>query len=175
VFTPIDLSPERNEFIVEDEIEAALVFTKFQRFSRSFPATFLVLQYLFRSESDLFGRHLSGYGGAEGGFPGATNFDDDIGRDDPGAQNDDPSNFHAVAFAFQQPFPNRIFVADFATLFDAQGGLLVQPSLTWKPSGDLKVQGFYNFIDTIYGNPNSNAVQTASFADEFTLRLTYQF
>lgn len=175
VFTPIDLSPERGEFIEEDEIEAALVFTKFQRISRSFPATFLVLQYLFRSESDLFGRHLSGYGGKEGKFPGQTNFDDDIGSSDPDAVNDAPSNYHAIAFAFQQPFPNRIFVADFATLFDAQGGLLVQPSLTWKPNRELKVQGFYNFIDTIYGNPNNNALETASFADEFTLRVTYQF
>ena len=175
VYTPVDLSPERDEFIQEDEIEAALVFTKFQRFTRGFPATFLVLQYLYRSESDLFGRHLSGYGGARNKFSGNTNFPDDIGMEDPDATGVGRDNYQALAFAFQQPFPSRIFVADFAMLYDIEGGLLLQPSLTWKPNGEFKVQAFYNFIDTVHGEPNNNAIDTATFADELTLRLSYQF
>ena len=176
VYTPVDLSPERAEFLEEDEIEAALVFTNFYRVSEKLPSTFLVLQYLYRSDSDLFGRHLSGYGGAQDRFPGNTNFADDIiDENDPGATNVGRSNYQAIAFAFQQPFTNRVFVADFAALYDIEAGLLLQPSLTWKPNREIRVQGFYNFVDTVYGQRNNNALDTATFADEFTLRLTYQF
>ena len=107
VFTPIDLAPERDEFIEEDEVEAAVVFTNFYRVSEKLPSAFLVLQYLYRSESDLFGRHLSGYGGAQDRFPGNTNFADDIiNENDPGATNIGRSNYQAVAFA--EPVNNSV-------------------------------------------------------------------
>ena len=64
-------TPDRNftnptlshEYIEEDEWIGALVLEKYQRFSQSFPATYLVFQWMHRTESDLYGRHLSGMGG----------------------------------------------------------------------------------------------------------------
>lgn len=175
VFTPIDLSPQRKEFIESSETEVAVVFNKYQRFTSAFPSTFMILQYLYRSDSDIFGRNLKGYGGGTNRFPCTPLFPDDIGCSDPLAGHEPPSSFNAIAFAFQQPFPNRIFTVDFATLLDVQGGLLVQPSITWKPNRAFKLQGFVNYIETIYGHDNNNALDTVDFADELTIRATYQF
>ena len=60
----------RREFIEEDELLASLVFEKYHRFSNSFPATFLIFEYMYRKESDLLGRHLSGMGASTFKRPG---------------------------------------------------------------------------------------------------------
>ncbi|MES1943652.1 hypothetical protein PC39_06044 [Salinisphaera sp. PC39] len=160
-YTPTDLDPFNP--IVEDEYEIGLVFQKFVRYSQSFPAAFAVLQYLHRSESDIFNRHLSGYGA-------------DPNADEPEDRLPDGiSSANYVAFAFQQPFPGRIWRIDFAALYDVQGGLLVQPALRWKPSGSWTFQVFANFIGTVHGSKYDNTLSTVDFADEITTRVEYQF
>ncbi|MFP5305356.1 MAG: DUF1302 family protein [Gammaproteobacteria bacterium] len=149
------------DYIVEDEWMAALVMEKYQRFTRAFPATYFVFQYLHKSESDLFGRHLSGFGGSPE-HAAST-----------GGGIDHGSNY--LVFAFQQPFPSLVWRADFALLYDVEGGLLVQPALRWKPNGDFTVEAFFNYIDTVHGNPNKNALSTADWVDEVAVRISYQF
>ncbi|PPE74365.1 hypothetical protein C3942_10095 [Solimonas fluminis] len=155
-FTNTSLS--RN-YIQEDSVTTALVLEKYHRFSQAFPATYLVFQHMYRSVDDLFGRHLSGYGGtvnkAADGVDGA----------------------HYFAFAFQQPFPQDIYRIGFATLYDPRGSILVQPGIKWKPRGAFTVEAFYSYIDGSLGgaNPNDTLLSTVDYADEVTVRLTYQF
>ncbi|MGH8445416.1 MAG: DUF1302 family protein, partial [Solimonas sp.] len=120
---------------------------------------YMVLQYMHRTKDDLFGRSLKGYGGnvneAADGISGGANY---------------------VVFALQQPFPQDIYRVSLATLYDPRGGILVQPGIKWKPRGSITVDAFYSYINGhLGGNPNNNALSTADFADEFTLRLAYQF
>ncbi|HSW11770.1 MAG TPA: DUF1302 family protein [Solimonas sp.] len=155
-FTNTSLS--RN-YIKEDSIVTALVLEKYHRFTQAFPATYFVFQHMYRNVDDLFGRHLSGYGGtvdqAADGVDGA----------------------HYFAFAFQQPFPQDIYRIGFATLYDPRGSILVQPGIKWKPRGSMTVEAFYSYIDGAMGsaNPNDTLLSTVDYADEVTLRLTYQF
>lgn len=156
-FTSTSLS--RN-YLEEDAIVTALVLEKYHRFTQAFPATYFVLQHMYRSVDDLFGRHLSGYGGTETlAAPGV----------DGGA--------HYIAFAFQQPFPQDIYRIGFATLYDPRGSILVQPGIKWKPSGAWTIEGFYSYINGALGsaNPNDTLLSTIDYADEMTMRVTYQF
>ncbi len=157
-FTNISLG---QQFIEQDEWTTALVMEKYHRFTQAFPATYFVFQYMHKSESDIFGRHLSGFGATPEESISTT------GGIDHG------SNY--LVLAFQQPFPSLVWRADFAALYDAEGGLLLQPAVRWKPNGDFTVEAFYNYIDTVSGNPNSNALSSAEWADEFAMRISYQF
>ena len=146
-------------YVTKPEVVAAAVLEKYQRFSQDFPATYLVAQFLYKSQSDLYGRYLGGMGGtvnqASTGYGGG---------------------FKAFAFALQQPFPNLIWRADLALLYDLKGGILIQPAIRWKPQGNLTVEAFYNYINSRIGsNPNNNIFGGIQFANELTLRLTYQF
>lgn len=156
-FTNISLS--RN-YTVEDANITALVMEKYYRFTQAFPATYFVFQYMHRDVDDLFGRLLTGYGGSE----------------TQAAQGvDGGANYYVLAF--QQPFPQDIWRAGFAMLYDPRGSLLVQPGLRWKQSTAFTVESFYTYIDGALGdaNPNDTLLSTIDYADEFTLRLTYQF
>lgn len=152
VFTSPDL---RQDFLVEDEWAASLVFEKYHRFSNSFPATFMVAQYLYKSESDLLGRHLSGFSGSINGTPTGEN------------------NFQAVAFAIQQPFPNLVWRADLSVLYDLNGGTYVQPNLRWKPNNDFTLEVFGNFFAS--NGDNDDVFQGLEWADELGVRATWQF
>lgn len=154
-FTSPDLS---RTHIVKDEYVGSLVFEKYHRFSQEFPATFMVLQYLHKSESDMFGRHLSGMG--------AT------GERDSGLPTGN-SSFNADAFAMQQPFPNLIWRADMAVFYDLKGGALIQPSLRWKPSAAWTAEVFANI--TLSDGGNDDIIDTIDWADELAFRITYQF
>lgn len=155
VFTSPDL---RRAFLKENSNVSALVMEKYHRFTQAFPATYFVLQYMHRTKDDLFGRSLKGYGGDDNG---------------PG-KGINGANY--VVFAFQQPFPQDIYRVGFATLYDPKGGILVQPGIVWKPRGYLSVDLFYTYINGhMGGNPNNNALSTADFADEATIRVSYQF
>lgn len=147
------------DYLVDDSFTTALVMEKYHRFSDAFPATYLVFQHMYRDVDDLFGRHLSGYGGTVD--KAATGVD--------GA--------HYFAFAFQQPFPQDIYRIGFATLYDPRGSILIQPGIKWKPRGSMTVEAFYSYIDGAMGsaNPNDTLLSTVDYADEVTLRLTYQF
>ena len=155
VFTSPDLG---HGFLKENNNVSALVMEKYHRFTQAFPATYFVLQYMHRTKDDLFGRSLKGYGGDDNG----------PGKGISGADY--------VVFAFQQPFPQDIYRVGFATLYDPKGGILVQPGIVWKPRGYLSVDFFYTYINgKLGGNPNNNALSTADFADEATIRVSYQF
>lgn len=135
-----------------------MVAEKYQRFSQEFPATYMVFQAMHKTKSDLFGRSLRGYGGtdtraATGVGGGSTYF----------------------VLAAIQPFPASIYEAYGAILVDPRGGVLAQPGLRWKPRGSMTVEGFYTYINGHLGNPNRNSLSTLDFADEFSVRLTYQF
>jgi hypothetical protein len=147
------------DFIHKSEWTTAVVLEKYQRFFQSFPATYLVAQFLYKSQSDLFGRYLGGMGGT-------------VSQAAPGTSG----GFKAYAIALQQPFPNLIWRFDFAALIDQQGGLLLQPALRWKPNGKMTVEAFYNYLNGRLGtNPNTNIISGVQYANELTLRLTYQF
>lgn len=148
----------RQAFVEKNEVTVALVAEKYHRFSSSFPATYFVAQSIYKSQSDLFGRYLGGMGGSNT-------------HEAPGVGG----GFRALAFALQQAFPNLIWRADLAMLYDLEGGLFIQPTLRWKPSGAITIDAFYNYLNGQLGNKNSNIVGTLDFADEIGLRMAYQF
>jgi hypothetical protein len=138
----------------------ALVMEKYYRFTQAFPATYFVFQYMHRDKDDLFGRLLSGYGGTQEhqatGVSGGANY---------------------YVLAFQQPFPQDIYRVGFALLYDPRGSILIQPGIRWKITGAWQLDAFHTYIDGAIGhaNPNSTLLSTIDFADETTLRLSYQF
>jgi hypothetical protein len=154
-FTSPDLG---KNFLTQDASITALVMEKYQRFSQSFPATYFVFQAMHRNADDLFGRSLKGYGGTRTSSP------DGIGSAD------------YVVLAMQQPFPNDIYRAALAVLYDPRGSILVQPGVKWKPRGSITVEAFYSYIEGGFaGNPNKTLLSTVDFADEITVRAAYQF
>jgi len=146
----------RRQYIEEDELLASLVLEKYQRFSNTFPATFLIVEYMYRKESDLLGRHLSGLGGSTFKRPGG-------GEQDRG--------WHGLVLAFQQPFPGLKWRLDGSILYDMEGGFMIQPAVRYKPNGEWSVEAFANFID----GGNDTSLGPFDWSDDFTMRITYQF
>jgi hypothetical protein len=165
-FTSPSLSQKE---IREDEYTAALVVDKWHRFFDDIPGTYIVFQALTKNKSDLVGRHLSGYGA--------------VGRDEleagstTGLKYKKKGNANYIVFGFTQPLANKIVEIELVSLLDMDGGLLVQPGIRWNPGSGLTVEAFYNHIDgDMWGDtPNSNLLSSLDFADELSLRLTYQF
>ncbi len=153
-FTAPSLSQTKIE---EDEFTSVVSLEKYHKFSSKFPATYMVAQWMHKSESDMFGRHLSGNGSPyeTGGVP----------------TGDD--QFNAVAFAFQQPFPNLIWRADLSVLYDLEGGLLVQPGVRWRPRDDFQLDLYANVLDSDGGN--DDIMGTIETMDEVFLRASYYF
>jgi len=154
-FTSPDLGID---FLKTNEWSTDLVLEKYQRFSNSLPATYLVAQFMYKSKSDLFGRYIGGMGG---------------GVDQPATGYS--GGFKALAFALQQPFPNLIWRVDMSVLYDLQGGLLVQPAVRWKPNGNFSAELFYNYVNGHLGNPTKNIFGGIDYVSEATIRMTYQF
>jgi hypothetical protein len=148
------------DYLVEDEYITSFVMEKYHRFSMDFPATYMVFQWLHKSESDLFGRHLDGYGMTTTEDPGFT-------------QPKGRSGYDAISFALQQPSPSLLWRADLAILWDLEGGYLVQPGLRYKPSKSVSAELFANFVGG--GNDNMDAMSSFDFVEEVAFRLTYQF
>ncbi len=149
-FTNIGL---REKAIEHDEIAASLVFEKYHRFSESMPSTFMVLEWLFKSESDMFGRHLSGYG--------AGRFKKPSGR----------SDFNAVTFAMQQASPALMFRYDLAILYDIEGGYMIQPGIRFKPDNKWTLEVYANFFD----GDRDDQMGTIAWSDEIGVRAGMQF
>jgi hypothetical protein len=154
-FTSPDLGID---FLKTNEWSTDLVMEKYQRFSDSLPATYLVAQFQYKSKSDLFGRYIGGMGGSEN--EPATGYKD---------------GFKALAFAVQQPFPNLIWRMDLSVLYDLEGGILVQPAVRWKPNGKFSSELFYNYVNGHLGNPTKNIFGGIDYASDVTLRMSYQF
>ena len=144
-------------FIEEDEWVTGLVLEKYRRFSDDFPATFLVFQWMHKSESDLSGRHLRFLGGDANKAPSG---------------GEESGGWDAVSFAIQQPLPGLIWRLDMNVLYDLNGSYLIQPGARYKPNRSWTLEGFASFLDS---KDNAGALQPLAWADEVTLRLTYQF
>ena len=147
-------------YLEDDEWVTSLVFEKYQRFTDAFPATYMVLQWMHKSASDLFGRHLDGYGGSTNE---AADWRGPSGRD----------GFDAISFALQQPSPTLAWRTDLAVLWDPKGGYLVQPGVRWKPNEGWSAELFANFVGG--KSDNKNTLSTFDYANELAFRLTYQF
>lgn len=141
------------EYIEEDEFISNVSLEKYHRFSADFPATYVVLQWMHKSESDLLGRHVDGLNG-------------------DGEQRGE-DNFNALALALQQPFPGLIWRADLAILYDVQGGVLVQPGVKWRPRDNIQLDIYYNFYDSDGGN--KDVMETFEDQEELFARFTYYF
>ncbi len=184
-FTDIGLAqaPDRRS-----EVQVGLVMEKYQRFSQSFPATYMVFQYLWQKESSLEGLLLDGYGSktySDSSLQGhkiqLTNnvpvTDDRTAHTGKQFTPGISEGANYVVLAALQPTPAYIFEYSVAALIDVQGGVLVQPAVQWKPRGNMTVNVFYNFIDASVwgGNANRSFLSFIDFADELCLRLGYQF
>mgnify|MGYP003632514790 FL=1 len=147
-------------YLQEDETIAALVLEKYQRFSQNFPATYMVFQWMHRTHSDLFGRHLDGMGGDVNQLPTGVS-----------------GGWNGLVLAFQQASPTLTWRVDGSVLYDTQGGILVQPALRYSPNTDYTFEVFYNFLEGDVGgaDPNSNIIQSIDYADELGFRMSYQF
>ncbi|SHG69970.1 hypothetical protein SAMN04488068_1161 [Hydrocarboniphaga daqingensis] len=155
-FTATDLG---KNFKQTDEYTISLVVDKWHRFFNEFPGTYIVFEALTKNRSDLVGRLLEGYGGTKE-------------RAAPGKKG----NANYLVLGFLQPWPNKLYELEFATLFDPDGGIFVQPGVRWHPGGDVTVEGFYNYTNGhLWGKKNNNLIDGLDFAQEFTLRLSYQF
>ena len=164
-FTALDLS---NRWIEEDEYAASIIAEKYQRWSENAPAMFMVAEWMHKTSSDLFGRHLSGSENT-GGLalnPDGTYTDDGI--------PDGSDSFNAVAFAFQQPFPDLIWRLDAAFLLDLEGGWFFQPGIRYRPSAHFQFDLYANIAQD-GGNKNDDIIETFDWADEVFVRATYFF
>jgi hypothetical protein len=164
-FTALDLS---NNWIEEDEYAASIIAEKYQRWSENAPAMFMVAEWMHKTSSDLFGRHLSGSENTPGlGLnPDGTYQDDGI--------PDGSDSFNAVAFAFQQPFPDLIWRLDAAFLLDLEGGWFFQPGIRYRPSAHFQFDLYANIAQD-GGDKNDDIIESFDWADEVFVRATYFF
>lgn len=181
-FTALDT--RAGNYIKEDEFVSALILEKYHAIFSELPATYLVAQWMHRTESDMYGRHLSGMnhkfkddarcfpnfdpsGMGNGGALGAD--DGRCGR----AKGQDSADY--VSFSFQQPFPNLIWRADFAMLIDVHGGVLFQPGLRYKPSTSWQFDMYANILQDFTPGSNDDIIETVDFADEVFARVSFFF
>ncbi|TAM12863.1 MAG: hypothetical protein EPN72_12290 [Nevskiaceae bacterium] len=135
---------------------------KWTRWSDAYPAAYLVFEYQRRSASDLVGLSLKGYRG-------------NTGTTDPIVPTG-ISSANYLVFAGFQPTPSRLFVFEWAVLWDIQGGMLFQPNVRYAPGHNINVDLFYNYVNgNLYGNPTKNVVSDINNDNEITLRVTYGF
>lgn len=158
VFTSPDLGKDGLE---SDEYIITLVAEKWHRWSESFPAAYLVGQFMHRSESDLVGLHLDGYGG-------------NVGNTEPKTP-DGISSANYLVFAGFQPWPNRKFIAEWAFLYDVEGGLLAQPLIKWNPGSGMSVDLYYNYVTgDLHGDGSKTLTRALDHVQEVGMRFTYQ-
>lgn len=172
-FTDLGLSFEHIE---ETEVVSALIVEKFHRFSDAIPATYMVWQWMHRTSSDLFGRHLSG----TETVPFSEFVDPVTGDLTPAAFVDGaaaPRGSGAadyVVFGLQQPSPGLRWRLDLAILVDVEGGYLVQPGVRYRPTGNWQWDLYANLLED-GGDENDDIMESLDFADEIFMRLTYFF
>ena len=171
-FTDLGLS---KNFIEETEVVSALILEKYQRLSDSFPATYIVAQWMHRTSSDLFGRHLSGMEA-----PDLYDFLEADGvtfkstaLDDYKPKGHDNANY--IAVALQQPFPNLIWRFDLAVLIDVEGGALFQPGVRYRPSANWQFDLYATVVEDFSSTKNDTIMETIDFNDEVFARVTWFF
>jgi hypothetical protein len=146
----------RNDFYEHDEYLTSLVLEKYQRFSEDFPATFLVFEWMHRSETDMVRRTLRTSGGEPYRRP-------------TGGERD--GGWDGFVFALQQPLPSLVWRFDVSVLFDEQG-YLFQPAVRYKPNREWTVEAFANLMDA---KDNASLMAPLAWGDELTFRVGYQF
>lgn len=155
-FTDVGLS---TEFDKKNDVVVSLAADKWHRFTPKFPGMLLIAQAMYRSKSDLVGRLLDGYGGTPTSPPKGVD------------------GVTYLVFGGQQPFPNRIWEAEFATLVDVRGGGFLQLGMRWNPGGGWHVEGYWNGTSgELWGNnPNKNLIGTVDYIDELMFRIGKEF
>lgn len=143
-------------YITRSETNFALIFEKYHKFSNSFPATYMVLQWMHKSASDIFGRPMAG----QNNIPGSS----------PTGQSGGSNN---IAFVAQQPSPSLAWRFDIAALTDTKGGWLLQPGAKWKPSKSLQLDIYGNYLRS--SNKGKDFAEGLDYAREVFLRGTYYF
>jgi hypothetical protein len=151
-------NPTLGPYLEKGEYQFAFISEKYHKFTSAFPATYFVLQWLHKSQSDLFGRHLSGVNNT----PGTT----------PSGQS---GGFNAVALAVQQPSPTLEFRYDFAVLTDLKGGWYAQPGLRWKPSKAIQGDLYANILTSSSKGQQKNFTDGLLHNNEIHARISYQF
>lgn len=168
-FTATDLGT----YVARDEGQLAIILEKYYKFSTDFPATYLVGQYLHKTQSDIFGRIDTGCDDTPPTITGspATHNYSVVGHSPKGCQG---SNY--LAFAFQQPSPTLRYRFDGTMLTDLQGGWLFQPGVKFKPSEHLQFDLYANLIYSTASELHyTNFAQGAEYAREVFARATYYF
>jgi hypothetical protein len=112
---------------------------------------------MHKTDSDFLGRNLRTLGGD---------------GHSPPTGGEKSNGWDAVAFAFQQPFPDLIWRFDFALLYDLNGSALIQPAVRYKPSNEWTFEAFASFIDA---KDSAGSLAPVDWGDEVTLRVGYQF
>jgi hypothetical protein len=155
------------DWIEADEYAASIIAEKYHRWTDSVPAMFMVAEWMIKTESDLFGRHLSYM---------ETNPSTDLtcGAKCTHNRPEGSDNFNAVVFAFQQPFPDLIWRLDMAFLMDLEGGWFFQPGVRYRPSAKFQFDVYANIAQD-GGDKGDDIIETLDFSDEVFVRATYFF
>lgn len=146
-----------NQYLVQNDINTALVLEKYQKFSSSLPATYMVAQWMHRTASNIFGQSLAGMNNVPGqaptGVSGGANY---------------------AALVFQQPTPSLEYRFDLTLLNDLRGGTLIQPGIKWKVNKQLQADLYGNIITSNGGN-QTNFTQNLKYANQVLMRLSAYF
>lgn len=145
------------KYIERDETTFAFIAEKYHKFSDSFPATYIVAQWMHKSDSDIYGRSMVGQNNVPGASPKGQGGGSDY-----------------LALVFQQPSPSLEWRFDLAVLTDTEGGLLVQPGAKWKPSKSLQLDIYGNYLNSS-NSKGKTFTQGLDYAREVFLRGTYYF
>jgi hypothetical protein len=145
------------KYIERDETTFAFIAEKYHKFSESFPATYIVAQWMHKSDSDIYGRSMVGQNNVPGSSPRGQSGGSDY-----------------LALVFQQPSPSLEWRFDLAVLTDTEGGLLLQPGAKWKPSKSLQLDIYGNYLNSS-NSKGKTFTQGLDYAREVFLRGTYYF
>lgn len=159
-YTPnkVFTNPTLGDPIVKNETAFAFIAEKYHKFASDIPATYIVAQWMHKTQSDIFGRYLGGVDNQPGSVP-----------------NGQSGGFNAVALAIQQPSPTLLYRFDFTVLTDLKGGYYVQPGVRWKPTKSFTGDLYLNILHS------QNPGQAKDFADglqhnnEIFARASWQF
>lgn len=144
------------DYIEKDETNFAFIAEKYHKFSQSLPATYMVLQWMHKSASDLFGRVSEGGNNIPGSRPSGES----------GGSNN-------IAFVVQQPSPSLEWRFDFSAVTDMNGGWLVQPGAKWKLNKSMQLDIYGNYLRS--SNKGKDFAQELNYARELFVRGSYYF
>lgn len=144
------------DYIEKNETNFAFIAEKYHKFSQSLPATYMVLQWMHKSASDMFGRALEGSDNTPGSAPKGIK----------GGSN-------SIAFVFQQPTPSLEWRFDLAALTDMKGGWLVQPGAKWKVDKSFQVDIYGNYLRS--SNRGKDFAEGYNYAREVFVRGSWYF